>query len=65
MNNSINTKQRRIKVNSFLSIAVIRMDRKLYPSLIIKGKWFNDLGFKPGDQVTITEEVNRVIISKI
>ena len=62
MNNLTN--QRRIKINSFLSVAKIRRDKKLYPSLIIKGKWFNDLGFKPGDLVTITEEANKVIISK-
>lgn len=62
MNNSTN--QRRIKINSFLSKAVIRRDTKIYPFLIIKGKWFKDLGFKPGDLVTITEETNRVIISK-
>lgn len=64
MNNSINEKQRRIKVNSFLTVAMIRRERKIYPSLIIKGKWFHDLGFKPGDLVTITEESNKVIISK-
>lgn len=58
------TKQRRIKINSFLSVAVIRRESKIYPSLIIKGKWFHDLGFKPGDLVTITEENNKVIISK-
>jgi hypothetical protein len=63
MNNLTN--ERRIKINSFLSVARIRRERKIYPSLIIKGKWFNDLGFKPGDLVTITEEVNKVIISKI
>jgi hypothetical protein len=63
MNNS--TKQRRIKINSFLSVAKIRRERKIYPSVIIKGKWFNELGFKPGDLVTITEEENKVIISKI
>jgi hypothetical protein len=61
---NISTKQRQIKINSFLSVAVIRRESKIYPSLIIKGKWFNDLGFKPGDLVTITEESNRVIISK-
>jgi len=64
MNNSINAKQRRIKVNSFLTDPVIRRDRKIYPSLIIKGKWLQEIGFKPGDLVTITEETNRVIISK-
>lgn len=63
MNNSKN--ERRIKINSFLSDAVIRRERKIYPSLIIKGKWFNDLGFRPGDLVTITEETNKVIISKV
>jgi len=62
----INRSQRRSrKLSSFLSRSKFLGQSKLYPSLIIQGKWFADLGFIPGENVQINADENEIIIKKM
>lgn len=53
------------KLNSFLSRSRFIKNSKLYPSLLIQGKWFSDLGFLPGEHVQINTINNKIIIEKL
>jgi Toxin SymE, type I toxin-antitoxin system len=34
------------------------------PYIRIKGKWLEELGFQPGDKITITQNYNHLTITK-
>lgn len=65
MNNKFKSFQRIRKIGSFISRSIFHYEHKLYPLLIIRGKWFKETGFNPGDQVLIRTELNKVIIEKM
>lgn len=39
-------------------------DEQIVPSLLLSGIWLEEMGFKTGEQVTITVKKNQLIIKK-
>lgn len=55
-------KARKLKIQPFTIPGLSFRRMKIYPQLIIRGKWFHDAGFHPDSTVHILVEHGRLII---
>lgn len=69
MKEESNIQVRRMKVSRMTQLrdAKLLYHRRyiFVPSLLIAGKWFENAGFSPHDQISVTVEYQKLVIEKV
>jgi len=53
-------KTRKLKIHP--KIILRRYNKTIVPEILLKGKWLEEAGFKPGQNVEIQQKENKLII---